>query len=61
MKMNEKEFQGTLKNVSTFPELSSDFETIKLMVIDDIYRVADYKIKWSDSKKFMCQRKIFLK
>ena len=49
MKMNEKEFQIALKNASIFPELSSDFETIKLMGIFDVNRVAAYEIKWEGS------------
>ena len=61
MKMNEKEFQVALKNASTFPELSSDFETIKLMGIDDVDGVAAYEIKWSDSKTIYFSTKDFLK
>jgi hypothetical protein len=61
MKMNEKEFQGALNNASTFPELSSDFETIKLMGIDDVDGVAAYEIKWSDSKTIYFSTKDFLK
>ena len=45
MKINEKKFQVVLKNISIFPELSSGFETIKLMGIFDVDRVAAYEIK----------------
>ena len=61
MKMNEKEFQVALKNASIFPELSSDFETIKLMGIVDVDGVAAYEIKWSDSKTIYFSTKDFLK
>ena len=45
----KKKIQVALKNVSIFPELSSDFETIKLMGIFDVNRVAAYEIKWEGS------------
>ena len=40
-----KNFKVALKNASIFPELSSDFETIKLMGIVDVDGVAAYEIK----------------